>query len=1022
MSGNIFTIAPHAPFLDTLAERVLDGTLTRGWDMSGPFGLADITIVLPTSRARIALANAFAQKLGGAALLPQIRTFGGAPEEEELFLPPYEADPLPDAIPPLTRKLVLGQLVEAWVTARGKAAMDDPAFSGFANPPSAAEILMLAESLGELIDDCHIQQADIKALAQLDTGDNSAHWQTSLKFLEIALTAWPEYLKAHGAMDAAERRNLQLARQTTTLETVFGDKPVIAAGSTGSIPATADLLKAIADLPRGVLVLPGLDTSLSDPARQHLAEPENAPHGHPQYGLNQLRDRLNIDPATISELSATPHPRTSIMRHALALAEDTNEWATTRAALESEMDAALNNVAIAVARTDEEQARAIALAARQALANNKSVGIISPDRNLARRIVAELKRFDVIVDDSAGTPLLQSRGGRLIRQILALARNPFAPVELVALLRNRAVTLGRRRATITATIDVMERAILRGQRAGPGLNGLLWLADLSAAGKITHAAHRLTEREAIDIKALLTDLEAAMQPLATLFANKKFSIAQFAIAMAAVLARVTSSPTENHVEPDTSLTDVTAWLKTLAAEPSGPSLSSAGLHEALESLMAGQSVRPNRMARQDIAIWGLLEARLQNPDVMILAGLNETVWPQTADPGPWLNRHMRLTMGLEPPERRQGQAAHDFEMAMGNKEVLITRSERMGTSPATASRLLQRMEAFVGVQHTEVMHQRGAVWIARARDLDFAGTPNPVARPSPCPPAHLRPKNLSVTEIESLIRSPYDLYARHVLKLRPLAPLGEDPDLSERGTLVHAILGRFIEEGNDPMAADAQAILMRLAEEEFASLDALPARRILWTARFAKIAEGFLTFEQLRHANIIARHAELSGRMTLEKPAGDFTLRGRADRIDQRNDGLLEVLDFKTGATPEKKEMNSFTAPQLLLEALIARMGGFEKVAAASTASLHYLKLGFGPKAFVEDVFEQVGGMNVNGAVDEIQLRLSRQIDAYLYSDTVPMSAHVFPNPKQRFAGDYDHLARLGEWASIDGGEDGEAS
>lgn len=1021
MTQNIFTIAPHAPFLKTLAARILDGTLTSGWDMSGPFGLADVTIVLPTSRARLALADAFEQQLGGGALLPQIRTFGGVPEEEELFLPPFEAAPLPKAIAPLSRKLVLAQLVQAWVEARGKAAINDPAFSGFANPPSAAEILMLAESLGELIDDCHIQNVDIQKLAQFETGDNSAHWQTNLEFLEIALGAWPQHLAQNGLVDAATRRNAQLTRQAETAEQVFGNKPVIAAGSTGSIPATAQLLKSVANLPRGALVLPGLDTTLPPDAQQNLADPDKAPHGHPQYGLMQLLNRFGIGISAIQELAKTQQPRTHIIRNALALAENTNNWAKARHQLEGDMPDALKDISIAIARTDEEQARAVALAAHQALLEQKTVGIISPDRNLARRIVAELERFGVVVDDSAGTPLFQSRAGRLAREILALALNPFAPIELMSLLRNRSVTLGHSRAHISATADILELAILRGQRAGPGLAGLLDLVTLSRTGQIDRAPRSLTQTEAEQVEALLRDIDNALGALLALFENRHFSIATFAKAMEEALTQITATPKQSGPDGDNSLSEILGWLQDLATQTIGPNLSTSGLAEAFESLMAGHSVRISRNPRQDIAIWGLLEARLLNPDVMVLAGLSETIWPETADPGPWLNRQMRLAMGLEPPERRQGQAAHDFEMAMGNAQILVTHSGRTGTSPAVTSRLIQRIEAFVGTQHTKAMHKRGEIWVKQARDLDFAGTPKPSARPNPCPPAVLRPKQLSVTEIESLIRSPFDLYARHILKLRPLAPLGEDPDLSERGTLVHAILGRFIEEGHDPTSADAFDALMLIARQEFARLDALPERRILWTTRFKTIAQGFIDFETGRDSTIAKRHAELSGRIVFEKPGGDFTLGGRADRIDQRRDGLLEVLDFKTGATPEKSEMNSFTAPQLLLEALIAREGGFKDIEAAATASLHYLKLGFGPNAFAQTIFDTVNDMDVSGAVAEIQRRLSSQVDAYLYSDHVPMSAQVFPNPKQRFAGDYDHLARLGEWASIDGGDEGDA-
>ncbi len=1018
MSDHIFTIAPHVPFLPTLAQRVLDGSLIGDWDMSGPFALSDVTIILPTRRARLALAEAFVEALGHGAILPDIRTFGGAPEDEEPFLPPFDLPPLPKAMPALERKLILASLVESWVTSRGAAAAQNPGFAGFANPPSPAEILMLAESLGDVIDDCIVENIPIADLRKIETGDKSGHWQTNLDFLHIALEAWPQILAERNQIDAADRRNQQLLRQADAARVIFGDRPVIAAGSTGSIPATAHLLQSIAALPRGGIVLPGLDTSLPVASCEKLLDPAQAPHGHPQYGLNALLNRLKVKPSHVVELAGGAAPRTQMARNALALPDDIDQWTAMRTALQSDMPKALAGLSMSIARTDEEQARAIALAAHDALGQGKNVGIISPDRNLARRITQELHRFDIQVDDSAGTPLFQSRAGRLARQLLALAGNNFTPVDMMALLRNRYATLGQTRAYVSEQSDILELSILRGQRAGPGLDGLRQLVAQNQAGELRRVAHKLTPAQADALLALLQRLEQAIAPLSALLGQAEFSVAAWARALLLAVQAVTKDADDSHDSQNTELHDLFEWLTKLQNNPAGPRLSPIGIEAAFDSLLAGQSVRPARPTRDDIAIWGALEARLQNPDLMILAGLSEGVWPQAADPGPWLSRAMRLEIGLEPPERRQGQAAHDFEMALGNGEVLITRAERIGTSPANASRLVQRLEAFIGETHTKALHAKGAIWVERARALDFAGKAEPAPRPAPNPPADMRPRQLSITEIENLIRSPYNLYARHVLKLRPLAPLGEDPDLSERGTLVHAILGQFVQDENDINAPDAIDVLMAEADAAFAALDALPERRTLWTARFRPIAEGFLAFERARQANIKLRHAEIDGQFVLNRPDGDFKLVGRADRIDETQDGSLEILDFKTGTIPDTKDMGAFTAPQLLLEAAMARDGGFDNVPAKQTSAIAYIKLAFGPKPFEENPFKPAKPLDVNGAVDEVVRRLSMQVDAYLFSDT-PMSADVYPNPKQRYEGDYDHLARKGEWASIDGEEEG---
>jgi len=1012
---NLFTIAPHAPFLKTLVDRVCDGTLLGGWDITTPFGLSDVTIILPTRRARLALAEAFAERLGGAALLPDIRTFGGAPEEEEPFLPPFEAPPIPKAISPLRRKLTLAQLVEAWVKKQGEI----PGLSGFSTPPSAGEILDLAESLAELIDDCHIESVSPADLKQIIPENLAANWQATLEFLQLALEVWPAIREDLGGIDGASRRNIELARQAGAAPMIFGDRPVIASGSTGSVPATAELLKAISKLERGVLVLPGLDTSLDAETFAVLTDPARAPHGHPQYGLAQLLRRLGTSPAYVDELAPNPAARTRIVRHALALADFTNSWAAERQALAPELPAALAGLSIAIARTDEEQARAIALAAHDALARQQTVGIISPDRNLARRIAAELGRFEIEVDDSAGTPLFHSRIGRLARQALALTANQFAPVDLMALLRNKRTGLGLKRAELVNVADLMEAAMLRGQRPAPGIAGLRARLEANLSKQIDHVPLQLSASDGLRVSALLDALEAALLPLTQLSEAGHFSVADFATALGASMQAITSLADDND-EPWPEQRQFGDWLDALKAETGrGPRLSANGVAFTLEGLMAGASVRAARSARTDIAIWGQLEARLQNPDLVILAGLSEGVWPEPADPGPWLSRAMRIAAGLEPPERRQGQAAHDFEMALGNANVLVTRAERVGTSPAVPSRLLQRIEAFIGEDAARDLAEKGAVWVSRARNLDFTGDPKPASRPVPAPPAAKRPKSLSITEIETLVRSPYDLYAKYVLKLRQLDPLGDDPDARERGTLIHTIFGDFIERGHDIAAPDALDILMALADEHLVALESLPERRTLWRERFRPAAEGFLSFERDRAPSVAIRHAELKGEWQFPVAGETFTLRGRADRIDQLADGSLEIIDFKTGTVPDPGEMRDFTAPQLLLEAAMAGEGAFEGVTPAPASALTYIKIGAGPEAFVPRGFVTAKERDIGSATDEVVRRLAVQVEAYLLSDTHPMAARIFPNPKQRHTGAYDHLARTGEWTLTDG-EEGE--
>ncbi|VAW17577.1 FIG041266: ATP-dependent nuclease subunit B, partial [hydrothermal vent metagenome] len=418
-----------------------------------------------------------------------------------------------------------------------------------------------------------------------------------------------------------------------------------------------------------------------------------------------------------------------------------------------------------------------------------------------------------------------------------------------------------------------------------------------------------------------------------------------------------------------------------------------------------------------ISIWGRLEARLQSRDLMIICTLNEGIWPQVADPGPWLSRSMRLNAGLEPPERMHGLAAHDFEMAFGNPNIILSYSTRIGSSPALPSRLLERFLAFVGDSAGEDIIKRGNNWLHSARHLDKTGPAKPAMRPAPSPPAVLRPKSISITEVETLIRSPYDLYAKYVLGLKSLDPLGQEIGNRERGMLVHEVFAEFVEQEHDVNDKNAATILNNIAKGIFAVLDGLPDQRDIWLKRFQKSAQGFLEFERQRDADIKTRFAEID--LKWKNPVNGFELRGRADRIDVRHDGALEILDFKTGNVPSKTEMKEFMAPQMLIEAAIAKDVGFKKHLPASVKAANYIKIALGPLAFDLHPFETPSGMDIDEAAQKILQMVQLRADIFLYSDSSIMSPRIMPLSSQRFTPAYDHLARTAEWTEVEAQETG---
>jgi ATP-dependent helicase/nuclease subunit B len=464
------------------------------------------------------------------------------------------------------------------------------------------------------------------------------------------------------------------------------------------------------------------------------------------------------------------------------------------------------------------------------------------------------------------------------------------------------------------------------------------------------------------------------------------------------------------------------WGGALAARAdAGAPFPPRDLDGVLAALMAGVKVAAEERRRDDIFIWGELEARLQSPDVLIVAGLNEDIWPAPAEPGPWMSRSMRLGIGLDPPERRQGQAAHDFEMAAGNAQLILAYARRVGGAPALPSPLLQRLDAFIGEERARALRAAGAAWIEAAQAIDFAGLPQPARPPMPKPPAAVRPPKISVTEVETLMRSPYDVYARRVLRLERMTPLGNEPSARERGTMIHTVFETFVREGLSFSGADALAQLETLARQAFANLDMIEERREIWLRRFRRAAEMFLEWERERHGRIASRAAEIKGKWTPGGALQNFVLTGKADRIDRRTDGWYEIVDFKTGSVPSAADMKAYEAPQLLLEAAMLRAGAFPGIAAGDTATLAYLKIGLGPAALQIFPFRTRDDMPVMAAADEIARRALGHIVAFLIRDTLPMPARLKPRAtsgRRPRPGDYDHLARTDEWTLTSGVDD----
>jgi ATP-dependent helicase/nuclease subunit B len=1039
----VFSIPAGAPFLAVLADALLSERLAAiPYLRDDPLALADVTVLLPTRRAVRSFREVLIGKLGGeAAILPRIRPIGDVDEEDHLLNAPAETGAdrlaLTPAISRLDRQLALTQLTLAWRKALRREILDLAPHEPLLIPASAADATRLAADLARLIDDMATAGIGWDGLATLVPEDHARHFQITLDFLKIAREAWPAFLVEENRVDPAARRDTLIRAEAARLAASPPRGPVIAAGSTGSIPATAALLNAIARLPNGAVVLPGLDQDLDEAGWNAIGggeAPSAAAHTHPQFGLKQLIAALGIARTDVERL-AEPAPsvkrRSRTLSEALRPSETTDVWASFRAAEGSpDADPALAGVGMIVARNEQEEALAIALALREAVdAPGTTAALVTPDRHLARRVAVELGRWGLAVDDSAGAPLDRLPAGVFARLAVDVLLAEGDPAVLLALLKHPFAAFGMARPECRRAARVLEIALLRGRRV---TGGLAALADALAAshdevekhfGHVRPPRQRLKSAEWYLAARLVRAVGAAFAPMEARFRSG----AEITVAAASELLRDALSKA---ARDETGRADllwegaggdaVSTLLESLSGSV-GQALSILpGEYSAFLGALLGD-VAVTRPAGADprIHVWGALEARLQSVDLLILGGLDEGLWPAATRTDPWLSRAMRAEIGLLPPERRIGLAAHDFAEAATAPRVFVSRAEKREGSPTVASRWLQRLEALVGTEATERMRADGDRYVQLARSFDWVkpGDLKPVDPPAPKPPVAARPRGLSVTEIETLVRDPYAIYARRVLGLEALDPLGAAPDYALRGSLIHEALGAFTAAWTGAFDAAAEAELIATGRRVLAEIADFPDIHAIWSIRFASIARWFVRWEAARSANIEKRNPEISGHVELPLPGGPFRLRGRADRIDLRRDGGLEILDFKTGSPPSATQLLLGLAPQLALEAAMAIRGGFdESFKGRPLAGIAWIGLSkVGRDEPLKSAVER--GWTEESITSEVFARFMTLIAAFDGAGH-PYISRARPMFETRYESPYDHLARVREWGLQESEED----
>ena len=930
----VFSVPVSVPFLRAVIAALVDGRLVDGFEARArPEKLAQATLYLPTRRAGRMAREIFLDVLKtDAVVLPRIVALGDIDEDELAFAEEFEqyggAAPLdiPPKLGELERRLTLARLVAAWA----KTPVSAPLVVG-----GPASTLALAGDLARLMDDMVTRGVGWEALDGLVPDQLDKYWQHSLAFLHIARQAWPAHLKEIGKIEPAARRDLLIEAERKRL-TTHHDGPVIAAGSTGSMPATAKFLHAVSTLPQGAVVLPGLDTDLDDDAWQLIGGVRDIKgkfttppaSNHPQFAMHALLHRFGIKRGDVEILgNPAPHGRDVLVSEAMRPSNASAQWHRRLAQPEivEKISGGMTNLAVIEAANPEMEALAIAVAMREARHLNKSAALVTPDRALARRVMAALGRWNLAFDDSGGDALMETSAGIFARLAAEAVARQLEPPTLLALLKHPLCRLGGAQGAFKHAVEVLELALLRGTRPQAGSEGLARdfarfrgeLAKLKRSETSSlHASEprtRLGDGELDRAQQLIATLQAALSPLENLASSKLYDFAELAARHREVLMELSRGPDGVAVVFDGQQgSSLTAAFDELLGKADGGKIAASGLMvqlgdypEVFQTAFGDRTVRRPESASAQLHIYGPLEARLTQSDRVIVGGLIEGVWPPAPRIDPWLSRPMRHELGLDLPERRIGLSAHDFAQLLGADDVILSHAAKVGGAPAVASRFLHRLEAVAGEERWQAAVAAGEKYVRFADGLDRPDKVEPIPQPAPKPPRATRPLKLSVTAIEDWLRDPYTIYAKYILKLAPLDPVDMPLSAADRGSAIHDALGEFTQTFATALPDEPARALRGIGEKFFAPLMERPEARALWWPRFQRIAAWFAEWEIARRGNVAEIAAEIRGEIPIPLDnERTFVLSARADRIERRHDehicdpGLQDraTADRQTGA------------------------------------------------------------------------------------------------------------------------------
>jgi len=1005
----VFCIPHTRPFFPVLVRALISGQLVPGFCGENVTDLASIKIFLPNRTAvhdmQKVLLNVMGEKK--STELPLILPIGEMDEVRAITVSKQPDNRIAD----LSKYLVVTKAILAWMAS---SSLDTCCSANTVD--SVIEVMYLAKSFMELLDQLELEDIDLHQLISLCATEYHYQLGPTLPVLKIVAEQLSKLLTAKKSKFA---NSYCLIRQELfEIRDNPPDTPVIVAGSLSTVSTSLALMKAVLGLKRGVVVLPGLDSVMDTKIRKSAVNSEARAETHPQYNLDVILEYLNVNRTQIQNLAIENNPnmvaRAHMVSEVMSPALRVGSWSNLQF-----KHNAVHGLCLIEAKNEIEEALSIACILRESVKQKKTAALITNNRRLVRLVTLEMHRFGLCLNDSIGIPLSATLPAVLARLLVKVTLGRHNVFDVANFLRHPMVRFGFSESAIVCVIKAIDLLVLRSECP---------LSDMSylvlAFNNVVAKQQRCNDDWDVDetkielTKKILARLTVVLEPLMALRGQSVVKFSEYLRAHYIALMEVVQPSINEDIvcaEYWSQLNSVMLDLTNLACDEMldsvvDPETYIRILMSLLDRYTAYNALDCNKQSL--LHVWDPLDARLRDVDRVILGSFIEGVWPKARALDAWIPKQMRSDIGLISHDRFIGFTAHDFSRGLlSAPEVFLTRSLKVNHVPTVASRWLQRLQLVLAPEQVTKLKQRGEKYLSLARAVAHVDIKmeDPIARPYPVPPLQLRPKTLSVMDINTWIKDPYVLYAKRILKLKKLRPIGRVPGKSEIDRIVCKTVNRYIGEITTDSSVyrrscDHNARYHEIVNEELECVSAFPAVAILGKARLFSIGNWFLNKEAARYDHFESLAKQLSGSLSL--PGVNFCITGHVDQIGVLSNDSFVIVNYGIKSLSSVRTRDLLSHPMMLL-AMMVRFGAFGD---------EYIK-----RAASEIVYVQLA----RGDQKRICLNLSEDIESLLHEVYTGLLALVrtYSNPEQGYLsqahlswkdgldGDYDHLARVGEWA-----------